>query len=632
MRTLALQLAFAVGLPSAAMGSTLPLEVEELRMQAAEWVDDFEAGELNDGDQPFEPLHWVGPRTPAKIAPFPPCGTDGFVLDGKAVFIGSLACAGGLGTLYLPGGNAGDATLRAAYAIPAEFRDLDSFGVGFLNENNTEASWLLVTRIDALGGVFAELFADPGFLGRSLLDAVLLPTPEVGDEVTFELSLAVEERPGLGTVRVPKGVVRVCGGARCEEVRLECEPPPAPSPLGCITGSLDEGTISISAVSTSGLLSVRNGGIDGQVVEAESFSLSFDAEDDFESEDGLPFFLAPLPGVCAEASAFARIDGALRLDGSNRQCPFTSNVTQLFSLPLAANTAGDQRFDVRYRFKVPDPCEFYGTTIGAGIATIDPADPDPYTSTVPPLFFFDFASVGVIRSPDPDDPLALPDTLRVVLQSESMAPFGGPDIPTIASATISVDPDDDPALDGVTHIQFELSAVAGLPSGRFRLCTAGACAPEFIDLSARANTAFPSELVCGVPAAQYDPPIDIPALGIFAAEGRFQSGAPLAPQLTVSAVPEPSAVFVSLSALFTLLVVAWRFAEETQRDLRTSTPPQLTTRPAPPAAQTPARVRCAPAPGAAAARPPQRRRAAAAGLLRSALHLGARPGWRGDGP
>ena len=211
---------------STSKGATLPIYVEEIRVEAAEWTDEFDSGDLRDGDRPFEPLHWVGARTPPKIQPFPPCATDNFESGGLAT-IGGLGCDWGA---FLPSSmfSAGNATLRTKFRMPPDFQDLDAFGVGLSNAFNRDAVWLLVQRIDALGGVFAQLLSDPGILTGSLVDALPVELPADTEEIEFEVSLEVEQRPGEAAVRVPEGLVSACGPTGCETVGpVRCEPPPA---------------------------------------------------------------------------------------------------------------------------------------------------------------------------------------------------------------------------------------------------------------------------------------------------------------------------------------------------------------------------------------------------------------------
>lgn len=557
---------------STSKGATLPIYVEELRVESAEWVDEFDAGDLRDGDKPFEPLYWVGARTPPKIQPFPPCATDNFESGGLAT-IGGFGCdVGG----FLPSAMVvgGDATLRTTFRMPPDFRDLDAFGLGFSNLFNRDAAWLLVQRIDALGGVFAQLLSDPGILTGSLVDAQRIELPANTEEVEFEITLDVQQTPGEAPVRVPEGFVRACGPTECRTVGpVRCEAAPAGTGLACRTGSLDGGTVATSTISSPNIIALRNGSLDSFSVDVDSYSQIYVMSDDFEDgiEGGLPFVLDPFPTSCATSDSLIETNGALEM-GSPQSCQFrqtSAQVRQLVAAPIAASTPADQTVATSFRFKVPERCEAYGSSLGAVVATIDPTDPDPYETDFPPsvfpLVFLDFASIMLVRGRDPHDPIGNPDVLRVVLGSESMAPFGGPELPTIASSTISTHPDDDPQLRGITHIELELEVQGSLPAARFRLCTHLGCPASFTELQVYPSTPVPDLTVCGLTANQFDPPIDIPAIGVFAADGRLQSGAPLSPSIFAVAVPEPSR-----TAVVAILALAGLALSKRGR----STPPQ----------------------------------------------------------
>jgi len=75
--------------------------------------------------------------------------------------------------------------------------------------------------------------------------------------------------------------------------------------------------------------------------------------------------------------------------------------------------------------------------------------------------------------------------------------------------------------------------LAGLvPTGRFRLCTEAGCPPAFTPLEPNAPAAQPDAILCGLPAARYDPPAD--GSGAIAGQG------PVGASLIATRVPEPA--------------------------------------------------------------------------------------------
>ena len=474
--------------PLLAESAAPPLEVEEISLQGMEWAEDFEGGELFDGDRPFEPIHWWGARHPLKLFGVFDCIDDSFVEDGALVMTGPVSfCTGAQMTTNLR--TAGDATLRATYRNNAAIEDLDGFGVSFRTAFNDPAVWLFLQRIDALGGYFVQLLNDPSG-APSLIDAVAIPPPTNATELVFELSLKQEDRGGV-SVRVPSGTLRVCNAGICQDFSVACE---QAGEGACVAGSADDGAISSSVPLLPSLVAIRNGSLDPFRREVEEVSLSYTHRDDFS--DGSFFrkrrIFSRLSQVCVSRPTRSWKQGRRsRSMSSSGRAPWTHRTTASISLSRS------QRFgraictfgcDSRFAFR--NPAVLTGAGIGGLSFSLDPGAPDPLAPGVPPIPFLDSAGVAIVRSTDPDDPSGRPDALMVTLLGDDMSFFGGPAIPIVAKSVLSPDIEKDASLAAIRTIELDLSVANGLPTARYRLCANSGCEGPFQSLAPRTPTAF----------------------------------------------------------------------------------------------------------------------------------------------
>lgn len=520
-------LAWLVVTPTGA-APPLPLEVEAFSIETSEWVEDFSSGVLNDGRfEPqffaFRPLHWFSPATPTEfsLSPFQEfCGDDITVTGGGLDVAGPApACSGTYVASALPTG--GDAVLRGLFRLPAPFEDADSVGFTVGNLAATQSVSVGWTQLDLFGGTLVRLDSEIG-----LVAAASAPAPPGATHIELVLELELQ-----GLFVVPTGTYRFCTGVPCVGPLLTLDPNPGDPGAGAMP-AWDINGLSLYTASGAGTPSVRT---------LEELAYQLDVVEDFDDgffPGSVGYFFA-LDGVtCGQAADAVELDGVLRILGTNSPCRLfgSPDASTAVSFAPGITTPGDVSTRARYRFKIPNRCEFYGLGVGNGV--------------VPP---FDLAFVSLVRGPLPSDPFGTPDALGVGLNSESLKFLGGPSTPTVANAIISTDPDNDPALDDIVAIEFALDAIGGVPIGSFRLCTASGCPVAFTPLAPTSPTAFPDAVGCGVRASDFDPPF-----GPFAG-GVFQSGQPLTPALNAGIIaPEPTGALCTLVPLAVLAYVGTR--------------------------------------------------------------------------
>jgi hypothetical protein len=440
-----------------AANSNFAFQVEEWAVDWDGFEDAFEDGVFPDGG-PGEPLHYVA------------CGVGDSRETGGALMLSGpdLACDEGV------------VFASTAFPIPSEGKSYATYRFGPLPLNTASglqvvsadaANFVALLLIRSAAGLEVWLFADDPVDPNDLilLQSALISSnpdsdPSLANIEALELRLELSLDP-VSPELVPEGQYRLCLASPCEPETttpfldlIDVTPPAA--------GALDAGEPYLPM-----LFAFSDG--TAFAFQVEEWRIEARASDDFE--DGVFAARAPYAFGCGDAS-YVDETGGMGFTGA-----LPSEVTASAS----------------YAFEIADRCTGYGLTIGSA-ETQFPAD---------------ISTLVLVRSEDLDDPASGMDALQVLLFAEPEDPEA-PGSPIVARATISTNPDGDPALANVERIEFLLDASRDspadplLPMGEFRLCDGTGCPPSFEALLPHTPAIDPEALVCGAPIGESDPPAD----------------------------------------------------------------------------------------------------------------------------
>jgi hypothetical protein len=481
----------------------------DVRAWSASWqglADDFEDGVLPMGGPGEAPIYR------------PICGVTGGSESGGALVLAGPdpACPASPGAILATTGGTslGESRATFRFAVPALGQN---YGISLASETTSDTALLVLAR-NAVPPFFEDalvvaLLADAGAaLPAPVAFAVLSVEPPHDAVSAAAIELRLETASGVGGI-VPTGSYRLCTMSPCEDETttpfLALTPAPG-APLD--GGALDPGTAHGPALVAFSL------GAGDFAFEVEEWETHGSASDDFE---GAAFGeVAPYAFACGTEADVEQAGGLLSLIGPVAPCDGNQ-------LGFLAGLPGPLLARASFDFAVPAACEAYGLSAAA---------PDGS----------DFAFLSLVRSPDPLDPEGGGEALLVQLASEPEP--GGPPFPVVASARISGDPLGDPALADVVSIELQLALAADLaglvPTGRFRLCASSGCPDEFTPLEPGVPAPVPDALLCGLPAASYDPPAD--GVGALAWQG------PVGAALVATRVPEAGSAAAALATLLAL--------------------------------------------------------------------------------
>jgi len=477
---------------------------------SSEWVgfsDAFDDGIHPDGSAPGEPVHFI----PSDFA----CGT-----------ITDTSESGGTLTLAAPTDNcpapglastvassfllASEGRVRVAFRLPSMLMDTN-LGVGVASGG--DFANLLFLRNGF--GHFVAVSTDSDPSGGLLFDQVF-PSGSL-----IELDLEIVQNPATNQMNTVARY-RFCSLNPCES---ELATPFVP--VGA-TGIHPAGAIDAGEAVAVALFATKLNADPDFAYQVEEWSIETNGVDEFSDaifSDEVEYAFA-----IGDASDVSQAGGVLELLEEGEE-----GIVRLGfgddALPILGGIPGEVGVDATYLWATPERC----TSYGIGIEAIE-------------LMEFDFVNLNVVRTENLDTGVG--EAVYVVMQSETET--GNTlfdlflDAPIVRRATLSTDPDNDPALAALTAIELSLGLVDNgsslIPDAGYRLCTAGGCGAT-LPLQAHVAASNPTAQVCGADASVLDPPSD--------GTGQVDSLEQIGTVLT--AVPEPSAVLVLAVGLVSIV-------------------------------------------------------------------------------